>query len=43
MRNKDDHQAALKEIERVFKSEPGTPESDRMEVLVTLNETYEAK
>jgi len=38
-----DHKAALKEIERLLESQPGTPEGDRMEVLVTLVEAYEAK
>lgn len=36
-----DYEAALKEIERLFESEPGTPEGDRLEVLVTLVEAYE--
>lgn len=43
IRNEVDHQAALKEIERLFESQPGTPEGDRMDVLVTLVEAYEAK
>ena len=38
-----DYQAALKEIERLIESQPGTPEGDRMDVLVTLVEAYEAK
>ena len=35
----------LKEVERLMESdvEPDTPEGDRLEVLVTLVETYEAK
>jgi HTH-type transcriptional regulator/antitoxin HigA len=36
-----DYEAALKEIERLFDAEPGTPESDRLEVLTTLVEAYE--
>jgi len=36
-----DYQAALEEIERIFDATPGTPEADRLEVLVTLVETYE--
>ena len=36
-----DYEAALKEIERLFDVEPGTPESDRLEVLTTLVEAYE--
>lgn len=43
IRSEADHQAALKEIEKLFESQPGTPEGDRMDVLVTLVEAYEAK
>lgn len=38
-----DYRAALKEIENLMESQPGTPDGDRMEVLVTLVEAYEAK
>jgi HTH-type transcriptional regulator/antitoxin HigA len=43
IRSEADYQAALKEIERLIESQPGTPEGDRMDVLVTLVEAYEAK
>ena len=43
IRSEADHQAALKEIERLIESQPGTPEGDRMDVLVTLVEAYEAR
>ncbi len=43
IRSEDDHKAALKEIEQLMESQPGTPEGDRMDVLVTLVEAYEAK
>ncbi|HOD05490.1 MAG TPA: hypothetical protein PKH92_10645 [Anaerolineaceae bacterium] len=43
IRNEADYQAALKEIEQLIESQPGTDESDRMDVLVTLVEAYEAK
>ncbi len=43
IRSKADHEAALKEIENLADSQPGTPEADRMEVLVTLVEAYEAQ
>ena len=33
--------AALQEIERLWDAEPGTPESDTLENLVTLVEAYE--
>jgi HTH-type transcriptional regulator/antitoxin HigA len=42
IRNEADYEAALKEIEILADSQPGTPEADRMEVLVTLVEAYEA-
>jgi HTH-type transcriptional regulator / antitoxin HigA len=41
IRTEDDYQVALSEIERLWGAEPGTPESDRFEVLVTLVEAYE--
>lgn len=41
--NQADHDAALKEIERLLDSQPGTPDGDLLEVLVTLVEVYEAK
>lgn len=37
-----DHRAALAEIEVLMNAEPGTPEGDRLDVLVTLVEAYEA-
>jgi HTH-type transcriptional regulator / antitoxin HigA len=36
-----DYEAALKEIEGLFAAEPGTPEGDRLEILITLVEVYE--
>ncbi len=38
-----DYETALKEIEKLADSQPGTPEADRMEVLVTLVEAYEVR
>lgn len=43
IRNEDDYQAALVEIEALFDSAPGTPGGDRLDVLVTLVEAYENK
>jgi HTH-type transcriptional regulator/antitoxin HigA len=43
IRSKDDHKAALKEIERLFDAPQGTPELDQLEILVTLVEAYENK
>ena len=36
-----DHEAALKEIERLWAAEEGTPESDLLEILATLVEAFE--
>jgi HTH-type transcriptional regulator/antitoxin HigA len=33
----------LKEIDNLIDSQPGTPEGDRMDVLVTLVEAYESR
>lgn len=40
-----DYQVALREVSAYFDNEPepGTPEGDRFEVLITLLEAYEAK
>ncbi len=43
IRNEDDLQSAFQRLERVFQSQEGTPESDEMEILVTLIEAYEHK
>ena len=39
----DDHREALKEIDRLWNAPEGSPEGDRLDVLVTLVEAYEAK
>ena len=41
IRTKADYRAALKEVERLWDANPGTPEGDRVDVLVTLIEAYE--
>jgi len=38
-----DHKAVLKEIDLLMAAELGTPEGDRLDVLATLVEAYEAK
>ena len=43
IRNETDYASALKEVEKLLDSQPGTPEADRLDVLVTLVEAYEAK
>ena len=35
------HDAALKEIERLWGAAEGTPQGDRLEILTTLVEAYE--
>jgi len=43
IRTKADHKRALKEIESLMMAKPGTPQGDRLDVLVTLLEAYEKK
>jgi len=41
IKTEKEYETALKEIERLFNAEPGTPDGDRLEVLATLVEAYE--
>ena len=41
IKNDKDHAAALREIERLWGATMGSPESDRLDVMVTLVEAYE--
>ncbi len=43
IRTKRDYEATLKEIERLMDAKRNSPEGDRLDVLVTLVEAYEAK
>jgi HTH-type transcriptional regulator / antitoxin HigA len=43
IRTKRDYEAALKAIEALMRAKRNTPEGDRLDVLVTLVEAYEAK
>jgi len=43
IRNEADHEAALREIQRLWGAKEGTPEGDRLDVLTTLVEAYEDK
>jgi HTH-type transcriptional regulator/antitoxin HigA len=45
IRTEDDYQAALREVSACFdqEPEPGSPEGDRFEVMLTLLEAYEAQ
>ncbi len=38
-----DYRAALAEIEALMNAEPDTPDGDRLDVVVTLVEAYEAR
>ena len=43
IKTEDDYRAALKEIEKLMSAQPGTPGGDRLDVLVTLVEAFEAR
>jgi HTH-type transcriptional regulator/antitoxin HigA len=43
LRTADDHRAALAEIESLMTAGPDTPEGDRLDVLVSLVEAWEAR
>jgi HTH-type transcriptional regulator/antitoxin HigA len=43
IRNERDHAWALREMEKLWGSAPGTREADKLEVLVTLVDAYEAR
>jgi HTH-type transcriptional regulator/antitoxin HigA len=43
IRNQRDHAKALQEVERLWGARPRTPEADKLEILVTLIDSYEAK
>jgi HTH-type transcriptional regulator/antitoxin HigA len=42
IRTKKDYAAALRDIERLWGAKSGTPEGDRLDVLATLVDAYEA-
>jgi len=43
IKTKRDYRCALKEIEELMNAKRGTPDGDRLDVLVTLVEAWEAK
>lgn len=43
IRTEADHEAALAEVERLWGATAGTPEGDRLDVLATLIDAYEAE
>lgn len=43
IRTEADYEQALDAVDKIFQAAPGTAKGDRLEVLVTLIEAYEAK
>lgn len=43
IRTRKDYEAALAEVERLWGARSGTPRGDRLDILATLIEAYEAK
>ncbi len=43
IRTEADYAEALREVERLWDAEPGTVEGDRVDILATLIEAYEAE
>jgi HTH-type transcriptional regulator / antitoxin HigA len=43
IRTKADYKAALSEVERLWGAKSGTPKGDRLDVLATLIDAYEAR
>jgi len=43
IRSDSDYDAALEEVERLFASEPGTEDADRLEVLLVLAQDYQGR
>lgn len=43
IRTEADYEEALAEVERLWGAKSGTPEGDRLDVLATLIDVYEAK
>lgn len=43
IRNEEDYETALEEIEMLWDAADGTPEADRLDVLMLLVEAYEAE
>jgi HTH-type transcriptional regulator / antitoxin HigA len=43
IRSEADHEAAMEEVARLWGAKSGTPEGDRLDVLATLIDAYEAR
>jgi len=41
IKNRDDYEATLATIEKLWGAEPDTPKGDKLDVLITLVEAYE--
>lgn len=43
IKNKRDYENALKEVDKLMDAKPNTPDGDRLDVMVTLVESWEEK
>lgn len=43
IKTRKDHEVAMKEIERLWGAKAGTPAGDRLDILATLVDAYEAR
>lgn len=43
LQTETEYEAALEAIRRLWNSEPGTPEGERLDILIALVEAYEDK
>jgi|WetSurMetagenome_2_1015567.scaffolds.fasta_scaffold663053_1 HTH-type transcriptional regulator / antitoxin HigA len=43
IRTEEDYEAACKRIDEIFQAEPGTPEEEELDILVTLVDAHEEK
>ena len=43
IKSERDYDLALKEVDALFAAVPGSPEGDRLEILLALGNAYEAK
>lgn len=43
IRTPEDYKAAIAEVDTLFSAKPGTPDGDRLDVLTTLIQVYEAE
>jgi HTH-type transcriptional regulator/antitoxin HigA len=43
IQSESEYKVALAEVERLWGAKPGTPDGDRLDILVTLIDVYETK